>query len=196
MENHVLTFTETITVYAGVRFAEVSMTLQSKVEGISFDWIHVPFLSRGTPTQYANSIGFVDSRAHGLSQMIFPEDQLGTRIVMNETPNFFELVINLEGKSVTQTDFFAGFCPYQSSESIQDSGFQDFMVNNSETYLDRVSDLPLAFFNYREAINDWNISHIVVTGSGAVSRFAVDPFFNLVYKNDEVAIFRVSSNSK
>lgn len=191
MENQELTFTESVTVYAGVRFAQVSLNAESKVEGISFDWLHVPFLSTGAPTQYGDSIGFVDSSVNGLTQMIFPENLLGTSITMKETPNFFELVNNLEGESMAEMEFFVGFYPYQPPESIQDSYFDNLMANNSETYLNKVSNLSLAYFDYLDAIKDWNISYIVVATSEAVSRFSADPIFTLVYKNDEVAVFHV-----
>jgi len=194
MENQLLVFTELVTIYTGVRFAKVSMSLQSKVEGISFDWFRVPFVSRGAPTQYGNSIGFVDSSVNALNQIIFPEGQLGTEIVLQENPDYFELVTNLEGESITHLEFFVGFYPYQSSKNIQDSNLDDLMENNSKTYFDNVSNLPLAFFDYKTAIKAWNVSYVAITSSETVQRFAVDPFFSLVYKNDEVTIFKINNN--
>lgn len=191
-ENQELVLTESITIYTGVRFAKVTINLQSKVEGISFDWLHVPFMSRGAPTQYGNSIGFVDSSVYGISQMIFPENQLGNKVFMQENPNTFKLVGSLDGESTAQMEFFTGFYQYQPSEDPQNSYVHELMANNAKTYLDSVSNLPLEFFDYQKAIDAWNISHVVVTDLESVPRFAFDPAFSIVYKSGEVAVFRVN----
>ena len=195
MENQLFVFKESVTIYTGVRFAKISINLQSKVEDISFDWFFIPFMSHGAPTQYNNSIGFVDSSVNTLNQMIFPDGQLGSEIILQKNPNNFELVINFEGKSTAQLEFFAGFCPYKLN-NIQNITLHNIMEITSNTYFDKVSNLSLAFFDYQTAIKVWNVSYVVITNFETVQRFAIDPFFSRVYQNDEVTIFKINNNSK
>ena len=63
--------TEEITVFKGISYAEVSFRLKS-VEGTNFDWLLLPFISKGFPVQYANSVAFVDNNRQ-LNQIVFPE---------------------------------------------------------------------------------------------------------------------------
>ncbi|PVX27508.1 MAG: hypothetical protein CW716_01985, partial [Candidatus Bathyarchaeum sp.] len=71
-ENEQMVFSESVTVYEGVRFAKIKMCLEAKTGDLSFNWLHVPFASQGKPTQINNSIGFVDSSINVINQIIFP----------------------------------------------------------------------------------------------------------------------------
>jgi hypothetical protein len=206
-ENQLFSYTEEITIYKGMRFAEVSITLQSKTQGINFEWLHFPFQSRGIPIQYANSIGMIDSNMQTLNQLIFPEGQLGASIFMQENPDFLEIVCNLEGKATLQINFFAGVSqlqlqpqPQTQTENNQTNYDYDYlhnlMADNSATYQNRSAGLPIDFFDYRNAIDDWNITYIVVRKAEPISRFSEDPLFNLVFKNSEVSIFKVENKTK
>ncbi|MFA5363787.1 MAG: hypothetical protein WC325_01225 [Candidatus Bathyarchaeia archaeon] len=194
MENQELVFTQSVTLYTGVKFAKISINVQSKAADLNMDWLYVPFSSRGTPNQYSNNIGFVDSSTNILNQMIFPSNELGTATVMQENPDYFELVKNLEGKTTAQIEFFTGLCPYQSPKTDQTRYIQEYMANNARTYLDKVSNTPITFFDYQTAIKTWNISYIAVTNPERVPRFSADEFFSCVYRNDEIAIFKVNTN--
>lgn len=46
-ENQFSVFAESITIYSGVKFAKISFGLQSKVEGVNFDWLHTPIFFKG-----------------------------------------------------------------------------------------------------------------------------------------------------
>jgi hypothetical protein len=52
------------------------------------------------------------------------------------------------------------------------------------------------FFDYQAAIEAWDISYMVITEPASIGRFAGDRFFSLVYKNNEIAIFRMENRSK
>lgn len=192
----ITSFTLSITMYSGVRFAKISLNLQSKIEGLYYDWLHVPILCRGVPVQYGNSVGFVDGSVHSISQLVFPENQLNATIVLQENPDFFELVGNLEGKSNTKVEFFAGFYPYDSSEIDQNNYLQNLILNNSQQYLNSISNSPLVFFDYQAAIKAWNISYIIITQPVSSSKFVNDHSFSLVYKNNEISIFKVENHHK
>jgi hypothetical protein len=194
-ESQLFNCTFETTLYPGTRFAKVSITLQASTEGVSFDWLHLPFQQRGVPTQYANTIASIDKNAQAISQIILPEDTLDTNVFRRENPDSFELVWNLEGKSTAQVEFFVGLTQYQiRSGDRQTNYLQDLIINNTRTYLDRTSDSPVDFFDYKTSIEEWNVSYVIIRDAEAVPRFAQDSFFSLVFRNSEVAVFQAKRN--
>jgi hypothetical protein len=191
-ENPLLNVTEEITLFKGVSFAEISFILQNNTGNVNFDWLQLPFQSRGFPLQYANSIAIVDNVMHELSQIVFPEGKLGSDVVMQENPSSYELIYNLQGNSTSKISFFVGLCQFNpDTETNQANYYNNLIENNTENYLDTISNLPLNCFDYQTEISEWNISYIAVTDFDSLPRFYDDPMFALVFKNDQVAIFKV-----
>lgn len=190
-ENQLFSLTEEITIFKGTRFAEISFTLQNKAS-VNFDWLQLPFQARGFPIQYANSIGIVDETLHEINQIVFPDAQLGNDVVMQENPDFYQLIYNLKGNSSAQASFFVGLCPFKvEQENNQSNDWNSLIENNSKTYLNTVSDLPLNCFDYQVAIHEWNISYVALRDFEGITRFSNDPTFTMVFKNSQVAIFKV-----
>ena len=190
-ENSMFNITEEITIFQGMRFAKITFILQNQAF-VNFDWLQIPFQSRGFPVQYANSIGIVDNTMHQVNQIVFPEAQLGNDVIMQQNPDFYELIYNLHGDSNAQISFFVGLCPFNAdSETTQVDYWNSLIENNSKTYLNTVSDSPLNCFDYQAAIKEWNISYIALTDLEMIPRFSSDPTFELVFKNSQVAIFKV-----
>jgi hypothetical protein len=190
-ENKYLTVTEQITVYRGVDFAQVSFAVKSKANGLYFDWLHMPFQSRGFPVQTSNAIAIVDNTLHMVNQFVFPNMQLGTDAFMQENPDSYELVYNLGGNSTADINFFVGLRQFNPDlELTQLNYLNSFIKNNTQNYFNKTVDLPLSCFDYRAAIKQWNISYIAISDATQISRFTNDPTFSLVFKNDGVAIFK------
>jgi hypothetical protein len=191
-ENQLLNVTEEITILKGVSFAEISFILQNKAGNVSFDWLQLPFKSRGFPLQYANSIAIVDNTLHVISQIVFPEGKLGNDVLMQENPDSYQLIFNLQGKSTAKISFFVGLYQFNPEfENSQVESWNSLIENNSKNYLDKISNLPLNCFDYQTAIRDWNISYIIVRDFNSIPRFSDDPMFASVFKNDQVAIFKI-----
>jgi hypothetical protein len=195
-ENSLFTIIEETTLYRGTRFAEVSITLQTKIQGSSFDWLHFYYQQRGSPMQYANSIAVVDTSMQVLSQIIFPEDTLGTSVLMRENPDSYELVYHLEGNSTAQIRFFIGLSQIQPYDAnVQTSYLQELISNNTQTYLFETSDLPLTFFDYKTEIQEWNVSYVIARDKETILRLSNESLFSLVFRNIEVSIFKVKQNA-
>ncbi|HEX9863136.1 MAG TPA: 6-pyruvoyl-tetrahydropterin synthase-related protein [Candidatus Bathyarchaeia archaeon] len=195
-ENSLFTIIEETTLYRETRFAEVSITLQTKIQGSSFDWLHFYYQQRGPPIQYANSIAAVDTSMQVLSQIIFPEDTLGTSVLMRENPDSYELVYHLEGKSTAQIRFFVGLSQIQPYDAnVQTSYLQELIFNNTQTYLFETSDLQLTFFNYKTEIQEWNVSYVIARDKESILRLSNESLFSLVFRNNEVSIFKVKQNA-
>jgi hypothetical protein len=190
-ENQLLKVTEEIIIFRGASFAEVSFTLQNKAGNVNFDWLQLPFKSRGFPLQCANSIAIIDNTVHEISQIVFPEGKLGSDILMQENPESYQLIFNLQGNSTSEITFFVGLYEFNPhSESNQANYWNSLIENKSKRYLDKTLDLPLNCFDYQTAIKDWNISYIVLRSFEAIPRFSDDSMFALVFKNEKVAIFK------
>ena len=115
---------------------------------------------------------------------------------MRENPNSYELVCNLDGKTSVQAQFYVGLSQYQAyPENTQTKYLQSLITSNKETYLHRVSNESIDFFDYKTAIEEWNISYIIIRNAATIPRLAKDSLFSLVFKNSEVAIFEVKHNS-
>jgi hypothetical protein len=192
-ENQLLKITEEITIYRGISFAQISFILQSNADSVNFDWLQLPFQARGFPVQSGNSIGIIDNLLHEVNQIVFPQGGLGSDVVMQQNPDSYELSYNLQGNSTSKISFFVGLCQFSPvSDSNQTPDYWNSLIeNNSKTYLDKTSNLPLNCFDYQEAIQEWNISYIAVRDFSSIPRFSDDPMFTLVFKNDQVAIFKV-----
>jgi hypothetical protein len=189
--NSRLRITEEITILKGVRFAEVTFVFQNEGSA-NFDWLRIPFQSRGQLVQYANSIGLVDNTMHWINQIVLPQNRLGEDMTLEENADSYELVCNLAGNSNTKFTFYVGLCPYSAdSDAAQTGDYNSLIENNNLTYLDIVSDTPINCFDYRAAIREWNIAYVIVRDPEAVSRFIDDPMFEAAFKNSQVTIFKI-----
>ena len=183
--------TEEITIFKGESFAEVSLIMQGKSGAANFDWLQLPFQSRGFPVQYANSIAIVDNTLHVLNQIVFPQSQLGNDVSMQENPNAYELICNLEGNSTAQVNFFVGLSQFNPDYEItQTSYLNNLIQNNTATYRDSISDLPLNCFEYKQPYNNGTYHTLLSEIPTRLHAFADDPMFTLAFKNDQVAIFK------
>ena len=104
----------------------------------------------------------------------------------------------LSGGSRAEFEIWASaFSVSDSLTTLQDpqtkAKLDDLMANNLVSYQKKgqVDDMPLDVFDYRQAVNYWNISYIACRDSELIPKFANDPAFSLVFINDEVAIFMV-----
>jgi hypothetical protein len=176
-----------------MRFAEISFTLQSQ-GSVVFDWLRIPFQSRGFPVQYANTVGIVDNTMHQVNQIVFPNAQLGSDVAMEQNSDFYELIYNLAGDSTVNLSFFVGICPLDNDpKNNQNDYYNNLIENYSKTYVNVVSDLPLNCFDYQVAISKWQVSYIVLTDLEKMGRFSADPTFVLVFKNSEIAIYKIAN---
>jgi len=190
-ENDAYIFTTSITSYKGIRFAKISISLESKIEGLNFDWLHFPFLSRGRVIQQEGNIVFVDLSAKILSQIIFPNEQnINNNITLIENPDTFELVNNLGGTIKREMEFYTGTTPINAIE--KDDEINRLISINYNTYFDIISDETITFFDALDAIKVWNISYVVATSSDHVPRFNNNQYFSCIFRNNDVSIFKVN----
>ncbi|MDI9577330.1 MAG: hypothetical protein WC203_03320 [Candidatus Bathyarchaeia archaeon] len=190
-ENDDFRITQEITLFQGVRFAEVTFVFQS-MEVCNFDWLLIHFQSRGELIQHLNSIGIVDKTLQLINQIMLKENQFGKDALLQEHSDFYELIFNLKGQTNVKLSFYVGLCPFfGDSKDNQIEYYKEMIENNAKSYLDIVSDMPLNSFDYRMAIRQWNISYIAVSDSELNSRFSNDPIYETAFKNEQITIYKI-----
>jgi hypothetical protein len=201
--NDFFDYTQLITVYQGVRFVDMSITVETAFEGVSLDWIQFLVESKGKVVQPMrnDTVGLLDVGVKTLGQIIFNQEQPNVEIVNIENPCILELLYNLQGKykgeiQISATAYSVTDDPqYYQDQAVTADYMNKIITNNLNSYQQQISNLSLDVFNYQKALKAWNISYIACRDSEVMPKFANDPAFSLVFINDEVAMFMVKSSS-
>lgn len=205
--NSFLNYTQQTTVYKGVSFVNMSITIESDVEDVYVDWARFIVNIKGEVIPETDTYGLLDEGVKVLGQFIFNEKQPIVEVVTSENPSGLLLDYNLQGKSRGHIQLLVGILSvtddlevYQNTkvrtnymtkilqENLKASQVPDFL-NPSQ---DENDDLEV--FSYQEAVKDWNIAYIACRDSELIPKFVNDPFFSLVFINDYVAILAVKEN--
>ena len=197
--NDFFNYTELITVTKGLRFVDVTVTLESVMPDVSLDWVSYVVESKGyVIQQWNNTIGIVDEGVKAFAQLIFDENQPEVAKYHGDNPLILDLGYNLQGKS--KADLALSVAAYSVSDdlsyykdqAIKEQFFGNLMTENLGARGNPISDSPVECFDYRTALQAYNVSYVVVRGLVDVApRFENDPAFTRVFINDEVAVFMV-----
>ncbi|MBN1358644.1 hypothetical protein JW988_07740 [Candidatus Bathyarchaeota archaeon] len=197
--NGFFNYTELTTVYRGSPFVNMTITIESAVDGVSLDWLGFTMNSKGyMQAQQNNTIALLDEGVKAFSQLIFNKEQPKVVLVNHDNPCIFTLDYNLQGKAEVEIQMAVTTYSvsddqeiYQSQER-KDQYFSNIITTNLNSYQKQIPDSPALYvFDYQKAVNDWNISYIACRDSEILPKFVNDPTFSLVFINNEVAIFMV-----
>ena len=192
--NELLNFTQTSTVYQGVRFVNLTENIWSDDPTVSFDQVSFVVQTRAhIVSGNGTSIELVDPYLNVAGQMIFPEAQPSVTKTMEGQ---FEINFNLSTQLANEINFHASVFEYSSLglNSATQNSLHQLFAHYTISYANIVSELPLDVFDYRRAIASLNASYIVLRDSSQIPRFAKDSLFSLVFINKEVAIFKIHNN--
>lgn len=199
--NSHFTYTQEIIVYKGVKFADLTIKIDTTSLNVSIINANYLLHTKGELITAQNSIGFVDEGVKVLGQIIFDENQLRYTQATIENPSGLYLNYLFNKETTAKIKLSIGVFSltnnpaiYQTKET-RNNYLLKVISANLNSYQEKVSGLPLEFFSYKEAIVNWHISYIAVRESDLIPKFVRDPGFSLVFINDEVAIFKVNVNS-
>jgi hypothetical protein len=201
--NDFFNYTELTTVYKGSPFVNMTITMESAVNGVSLDWLDFTVNSKGYVQALRNdTIALLDEGVKAFSQLIFNKEQPNVDLVNPDNPCIFALDYNLQGKAkaeiqmaVTAYSVSDNLEIYQSQEK-KNQYFNNIITDNLNSYQEQNPNSPaLEVFNYQKAVTEWKISYIVCRDSEIIPKFAKDPTFSLVFINNDVAIFMVKKGS-
>jgi hypothetical protein len=194
--NQFFNITQITTVYRGVGFANMSLTIESNIEELNIDWVrYILHTKYAQQFKEDNYYGFIDTQSNIGAQLIFTEKQPETNLITEENPGSLELFYNLEGNSHTKIEMFIGVfqIPYIFPDiEIQTEYLSNLLLNNTKFYANQITDMPLDVFSYQDFLSNYGISYVVLRDPEAVARFRNDSLFSLVFANEEVSIFSVN----
>ncbi|TRO46554.1 hypothetical protein E2P60_05035 [Candidatus Bathyarchaeota archaeon] len=200
--NEFFNYTQLTTVCKGLRFVNMSITLENIVNGVSLDWLDFTVSSKGKVQTLQNrTVALLDEGVKAFGQLIFDKEQPNVKLINPENPCIFELDYNLQGK--TKVDVQISLTAYSVTDDLrfyQDpeitaNYFNKIITENLNSSKKPISEVSsndtLDVFKYQKAVCDWNISYIACRDPEIIPKFAGDPAFSLVFINNDVAIFMV-----
>jgi hypothetical protein len=189
-------YSEILTVSKGVTFANMTIAIQSNNQNVSLDWINFILNSQGEFLQpTGNTVAMLDIGAKECGQLVFVENQPQISSFNSENPCVTELSYNLQGKTTAEIQILVGIYQVSETDIQNQASLNQTLNNNVQTAQKPTAALPMTTFDYQAAIQANSISYIANRDFEVNSKFANDPTFNLVFINNEVAIFKVKANA-
>jgi hypothetical protein len=183
--NDAFNMTQQTTVYQGVKYANMTITLETTRPNVSFDAAKLTMhTDNGQLLEGENTAALIVGQKGLGCQLIFEGNQ--PRIENSNTPI---LQYDLSGKTSGEIEVWVGV--FQVSNITQTDNILNAMTSNIHSYRDKVSDLPLDVFDYQKFLVDWNVSYVVCRGSERTPRFSNDPVFSVAFANNAVTIYKV-----
>ncbi|MCW4001198.1 MAG: hypothetical protein NWE93_13270 [Candidatus Bathyarchaeota archaeon] len=192
--NDDLSFSEATTLTKGTLFANLTINVQSSNPALSLDWLNLTVTSPGKlEQQFSNTLAIVDSEVQLCGQLIFAGNQPSVSIIYAQGPCVTQLSYNLQGKSMVEIQILVGIYPLTEEATQNPAALKEAVSGNLEDPLS-APDLPLVVFDYKAALQQYNVSYVVNRDFDLNPKYKDDPHFSLAFINKEVAIFQVQSN--
>jgi hypothetical protein len=199
--NQFFNFTQETTIYQGIRFVNMTETIERVDSAVTFSTVRFILHMKGIPMSEENEVvaTSVDANMNVAGQLIFTEGQPQTKWFTEENPSCLEMLYNLNGTSKAELKFSVGVYQFEPDTDLNANSpkklwiehGQELFANDTIAYMNRAEDLSPDVFDYKTAIPAHEISYIACRDSDVIPKFANDPTFSLVFINDEVAIFMV-----
>jgi hypothetical protein len=199
--NDFFNYTQMTTTYRGLRFVNLTTTVDSTVPGVSLDWVYMDVQSKGTQIPYNDNItiGMIDEGVKAFGQLLFNVEPYNVKVLAG-TPAIVKLQYGLNGTSQGEIQIQAS--AYSVTDNLQfykdggtkNSYFNNIMIDNLNLARTPVDVSFEQVFDYRLEMQSYNVSYITCRYSEIEAKFTKDPSFSLVFINNEVAIFKVKGN--
>ena len=189
-------YSEILTVSKGVTFANMTIAIQSNNPNVSLDWVNFILNSQGEFLQPSgNTVAMLDVGMKECGQLIFVENQPEISSFNSENPCVTELSYNLQGKTTAEIQMLVGIYQVSENDIQNQASLNQTITDNVQTAQKPTVALPITTFDYQAAIQEYSVSYIANRDFELNAKFAGDPAFNLVFINNEVAIFKVKANA-
>ena len=199
--NDFFNYTQLTAVYQGLRFVNLTSTLDSTVPGVSFDWVNIDVQSKGTQITYddKSTIALIDVGVKTFGQLIFTVNQPNVTTKV-EDPRLIDLEYQLQNQSHGEIQIMASAYSADNNPDIykDDASISKYFgpiiaANLNSTQIPVPGDFT-EWFDYRFEMERNNVSYVVCRDTAMQPKFSRDPHFSLVFINKEVAIFKVKGN--
>jgi len=190
-------YSEIITVTKGRLFANMTITVQRNNPNVSLDWLNFVINSQGIFQQsFNNTLAILDPSMKLCGQLIFAQTQPTISNFNPQNPCITQLSYSLQGKSEAEIQILVGIyvvSEYDIQNPMSPSGLRGTLSANLQNPK-TVPDLPITTFDYKIALQEYNVSYVANRDFELNRKYANDPAFSLVFINNEVAIFKVEAN--
>jgi hypothetical protein len=190
-------YLEILTVSKGVTFANMTIAIQSNNQNVSLDWVNFILNSQGQFLQPSgNTVAMLDVGMKECGQLIFVGNQPEISSFNSENPCVTELSYNLQGKTTAEIQVLVGIYQVSETDIQNQANLNKTITDNVQTAQKPTVALPMTTFCYQAAMQEYSVSYIANRDFELNPKFANDPAFNLVFINNDVAIFKVRANVK
>jgi Predicted integral membrane protein len=185
-----ITCSEILTLSKGLHYANITYILQSNSEAISLGSLNLLVNSTGVLSPTQNSLAILDEQNKACSQIIFAKQQPNVTFVNSQDSCLLQLNYNLQANS-SSIQIFAGIIQLPPEETLQAPLTQTELIQKALT---QSTSLPITTFDYQKALRDYNVSYVVNINPEINSKYSQDPYFHLVFQNDELSIYKVGAD--
>ncbi len=197
--NEYFNYTQYTTVYKGSSVVNITATLDSNVDGVTLNTVWISVESNGYEIDYDNekTVAFIDEGVKAFGQLIFEESQPIVWRFSSKNPCIIGLQYNLEKDNASSIQISANTYSVSNDPNIYadkaifDAYFSSMITQNLNSSQESDGTPIELVFDYQEAIETNPLSYVACRDSSIVMKFAKDPAFNLVFINNDVAIFEV-----
>lgn len=194
-ENDFFTVKKTVTVYQGVRFAELSYEIETKNAQINaFDAKFTLYTTadrnitiHDEPTPMI--IEAYNSFYEAAGQVIFTETNPLIELKKNTT-NCAEITYNSQNSSI-QAKMLVGVVDVEDLSYPYEVNIVYSELASSP--LETVTSEPLITWNYIEMMKEYDVSYVICRDQTVYLKFSEDPKFQIVFKGGKVAVFQVTA---
>jgi hypothetical protein len=204
--NDFINYTRYTTIYKGLRFVELTSSLDSIVSGVSFDFVDIKVQTGGVQIPYNDkvTVGLIEEGVKAFGQLIFTTPAYAKPEVAtldsSNVVDYVQLYYSLQGQSQGQITIMAGAYSVTDSqqwykdEATKNAYFQKEMTKNLDPNQPPVQTGFEQVFNYQTEMQIYDVSFVACRVPEMYAKFRNDPSFSLVFINGEVAIFKVKGS--
>jgi hypothetical protein len=192
--NDNFSYSEIITITKGKTFANMTITVQSIKPGVSLDWLNLILDSQGIYQQpFNNTLAMLDPAAKECGQLIFTQSQPEINNFNSQNPCITQLSYNLQGKSSAVIQILVGLYSVSDRDIQNSSVLRETLTANLQNP-PTSPDLPITLFDYKVALQQYNVSYVVNSDFELNRKYLGDPEFSLAFINNKIAFFKVEAN--
>lgn len=173
--------TEILTLSEGLKFANMTYVVRSSSTVVSLSSLSFLVDTWGTFQQGESGLTVLDESDNACTQMFFVESQPKVELIQVHDSCLAELTYAPQGNTIG-IQILAGI--YKLSA--------DNVTYDAQSAQTASESLPITTFDYKTAMQQYNISYVANRNFALNPKFSADPKFTLAFSNDEVVIFKVA----
>jgi hypothetical protein len=197
--NSEVSFLEIVTLTPVSQFANLTLSAQSLNPNITLDRLELVVDSPGTLLQQTTNetVAVLDLEANICGQLIFAHSTPTVTSRYLQDRGTTQLSYAMQDMSGVEVQILVGMFSAANIDLQNLTGMESLeqiLRTNLQTPAG-VPELAMTIFDYRVALQQYNVSYVVNRNFELNPKYANDPVFSSVFINNKVAIFKVETNT-